>query len=257
VRVLSSLDGPGSTPDCPPGSLLVASIDVEWSKNYRITDGNRAFCYSIIWLTIPRDGRQPVDLARLRFDYTSTYLDHDGERRRLVRLAAADLAAAEAADHLVGHQLCSDLAVLTANTTPRTPEPVTAARTAWAARRGDPRGRIIDTRFDTNHLLSGRSRRLVDVCAELGLNVTQPELAGASMTALHRRWLATAHTEARERITVLNLRHSLSAALVALLAAGCGTWRAPLNVNAMLAAGLDGQLGWIYHPTFRALTEET
>ena len=227
---------------------------MEWSKNYRITNGNRAFCYSIVWLTVPGP-RRPADLAQLRFDYTSAYLDHDGERRRLVRLAAADLAAAESADHLVGHQLCSDLAVLTANTAPRTPRAVTAARTAWTARRGDWRRRIIDTRFDTNHLLAGRSRRLVDVCSELGLTVTQPELAGASMTALHRRWLDAAHTEARERITVLNLRHSLSAALVALQAIGCGTWRTPLNVNTMLAVQLDGQLGWTRHPVFQALAE--
>lgn len=258
MHLLSSMDGPGSAPDRPPGCLMVASIDVEWSKNYRITNGNRAFCYSIIWLAVPTGGRRrPVDAAKLRFDYTSVYLDHDGERRRLVGLAAADLTAARSADHVIGHQLCSDLAVLAANTAPRTPRPVTAARTSWAARRTDPHGRIIDTRFDANHLLTGASRRLVDVCGELGLNVRQPELAGTSMTALHRRWLAHADTEARERITVLNLRHSLSAALVALRATGHGRWRPPLNVNTLLATGLDGQLRWLAHPTFQALTEQT
>lgn len=137
MRVFSSVDGPGRAPDRPPDCLLVASIDVEWSKNYRITGGNRAFCYSIVWLAVPQ-GRRPVDLARLRFDYTSVYLDHDGERRKLVNLAATDLTTAQNADLVIGHQLCSDLAVLAANTAPRTPRPVTAARAQWAGRRADP-----------------------------------------------------------------------------------------------------------------------
>lgn len=54
-------------------------------------------------------------------------------------------------------------------------------------------------------------RRLVDVCTGLSLDVTQPELARTSMPAWHRQWL----NEGRERISVLNLRHSLSTAQVA------------------------------------------
>lgn len=46
------------------------------------------------------------------------------------------------------------------------------------------------------HVLSGASRRLVDVRGELRLDVTQPELARKSMTALHRDWLERGDTEA-------------------------------------------------------------
>jgi hypothetical protein len=112
---------------------------------------------------------------------------------------------------------------------------------------------VIDTRFDAGHLLSGTSRRLVDVCGELRLDVTQPELARKSMTALHRDWLEHGDTEARERVTVLNLRHSLSTAYVAMRAAGLLTWRQPLNVNASLAQQWAGRVGWLDHPTFQAL----
>jgi hypothetical protein len=172
-----------------------------------------------------------------------------------VELAAADIAAAtQAADLITGHQLCSDLAVLAANAGPAAPPALAAARRAWHERRTDPAGQIIDTRFDAGHLLAGTSRRLVDVCGELDLDVTQPELARKSMTGLHRDWLAHADIEARERVTVLNLRHSLSTALVALRAAGHVGWDTRLNVNAMLTAGLHGRLGWLDHPTFRALT---
>ncbi|MGH3938587.1 MAG: hypothetical protein ACRDTG_08100 [Pseudonocardiaceae bacterium] len=93
-----------------------------------------------------------------------------------------------------------------------------SARQTWLDRRDHDltARRVIDTRYDTNHVLSCRSRRLVDVCTELGLDVTQPELRGTSMTALHRTWLTEGIPESRERVSVLNLRHSLSTALVAL-----------------------------------------
>jgi hypothetical protein len=73
------------------------------------------------------------------------------------------------------------------------------------------------------------------------------------MTALHRRWLDQAEAAAREKITVLNLRHALSTALVAARATGLASWPPGLNVNTMLAAGLDGTLGWLNDPVFTAL----
>ncbi|MDG4797184.1 hypothetical protein [Micromonospora sp. WMMD1082] len=254
VQVISDLGGPGTTPARPTDARLVASVDVEWSKNYRIKNGNRAFCYSIVWLAVPASD-QPVRLAGgMPFWSTSVYLDHDEERPELVEAAAADIGAAVAsADLIVGHQLCSDLAVLAANAGDAVPAAVPAARRAWHERRADPARRVVDTRFDAGHVLSGASRRLVDVCGELRLDVTQPELARKSMTALHRDWLERGDTEARERVTVLNLRHSLSAAYVALRAAGHLTWRAPLNVNANLAAQWAGRVAWLDHPTFREL----
>jgi hypothetical protein len=67
---------------------------------------------------------------------------------------------------------------------------VAAAATAWRQRREEltGRSRFLDTRYDAGHLLACHSRRLVDVCADLRLDVTQPELRGTSMTALHSRW---------------------------------------------------------------------
>jgi hypothetical protein len=257
VRVISDLGGPGTVPDRPTGARLVASVDVEWSKNYRIKNGNRAFCYSVVWLALPA-ADEPVRVSSgLPFWSTSVYLDHDDERRDLVDAAAADIGAAAAgADLIVGHQLSSDLAVLTANAADNVPAALPAARRAWRDRRTDPAGRVLDTRYDAGHLLSAKSRRLVDVCGELRLDVTQPELARKSMTALHRDWLEQGDTEARERVTVLNLRHSLSTAYVAMRAAGLLTWRGSLNVNASLAQHWAGRVGWLDHPTFRALVPQ-
>lgn len=254
MQVVSNVDGPGRVPPAAAGSLLVASIDVEWSKNYRIANGNRAFCYSIVWISLPNQIRPAVVDTQLTFHYTSVYLDDDRERPQLIELAAADFeAAAYSADYIAGHQLCSDLGVLTANAAPKVPAALIATQKAWRDRNADTGGKIIDTRFDAGHLLAGKSRRLVDVCEELNLNVTQPELARKSMTSLHRDWLTNGDIEGRERVAVLNLRHSLSTALVASQAVGLGTWQETVNVNAMLATTLAGAFGWLDQPTFRAL----
>jgi hypothetical protein len=244
----------GVAPPCPPGARLLAAIDVEWSKNYRVKNGNVPFCFSVAWLPLPAAGRETVTDAS-RFWYTSAYVHDDDERGDLI--TAADTALASLAGHvtmIAGHQLCSDLAVLAAAGGGGSPA-IKAAASAWRQRRAAPPGQpaFLDTRYDAGNVLACQSRRLVDVCADLSLDVTQPELRGASMTALHRRWTEHGDAGAREKITVLNLRHSLSTAIVAARAAGLAHWEPGLNVNQLLARELDGTLGWTASPAFTAL----
>jgi hypothetical protein len=252
--ITSTHGGPGGPVPRTDGTLLVASVDVEWTKNYRIRDGNVPFCYSAVYLTIP-DGRHPARLRDVPFEYTSVYVERPDETEDLIRAADIELRAVlRSADLVVGHQFTSDLATL-ANAARRPLAGVPAARRAWSARhQTEPAPRVVDTRYDTGHILGCGSRRLVDVCTDLGLDVTQPELRG-SMTAMHRAWLDSHDTELRERISVLNLRHSLSAALVALRATGRARWTAPLNVNRLLAHGLAGTFDWLAHPTFTRLLQ--
>lgn len=255
---ISNLPRPLQPPRPTRGHRRLASIDVEWTKNYRIKNGNRPFCYSVVWLDLP-EGDRPADLAELPFGYTSIYIEDPAESAELVRTAAATLrTVAESADLITGHQLCSDLAVLDANAD-RPHQPLTDARAAWKQRRdpAEQQPRYLDTRFDAGHLLEGASRRLVDVCTELGLDVTQPELRGTSMTALHRRWIDQGDAQAREKISVLNMRHSLSTAYVAAHAAGLGRWdERGFNVNQALAAAAAGAWDWLTTPTFTTLLED-
>ncbi|MEV8606175.1 hypothetical protein AB0465_40645 [Streptomyces griseoviridis] len=135
-----------------------------------------------------------------------------------------------------------------------------AARAKWKGRRdADPdESHYVDTRFDSGHILTGKSRRLVDVCNELGLDVTQPELLKVTMPAWHRRWVEEGQEEGWERVSVLNLRHSLSTAYVAAHAAGLGRWADEgLNVNRLIAEGAKGAWGWLENPIFTNLVEDT
>lgn len=156
------------------------------------------------------------------------------------------------ADLIIGHQVSSDLAVLQ-NASQRPLPAVQKLRELWHARRGPTTPAVVDSRYDVDAIMRGKSRRLVDVCTELDLDVTQPELARTSMTALHRDWLNDHDPTARERITVLNLRHGLSAAYVALRGAGHGTWDEPVNLNQTLHDQLSGTFAWLDSPTFQQL----
>lgn len=233
---------------------MIASVDVEWTKNYRVRNGNRPFCYSIVYLALPSTCRR-ARLSTLPFFFESVYVESSNETHDLIRHADARLASLLAdADYIIGHQLSSDLAVLASAASGGSPG-IEAVREAWHLRKHYDLSnrRVIDTRYDLAASLTGGSRRLVDVCGELRLGVTQPELRGTSMTALHMHWLTSQATSSRERIMVLNLRHSLSAALAAVGATQRASWRGELNVNRLLWTTLRGQFGWLEEQPFRSL----
>jgi hypothetical protein len=247
----SNLGGLGRAPTRRAGHRLVASLDVEWTKNYKIKNGNVPFCWSVTWLHIPGLPTAPLPIG---FQFTSAYVTSNDETQDLITAADTEITIILShADLVVGHQVSSDLAVL-CNASQRPLSGVQRLRRQWHHRReAAPGPAVIDSRYDTDNILAGPSRRLVDVCTELGLDVTQPELARTSMTALHRVWLSDQDPEARERITVLNLRHGLSAAYVALRSGGLAAWDSPLNVNQLLNQQLDGRFAWLNSPAFRQL----
>lgn len=234
--------------EVPPAEPLVAAVDVEWTKNYRVKNGSTPFCYSIVWLT--SGPAEPV------FRYRSIYVESAEETQDLIQTADRDLGAlAQTSTLIAGHQLCSDLATL-ANAAHHPTPGIEKLRQRWRARRTTRPVPLVDTRYDLGHLLVGSSRRLVDVCTELGLDVTQPELRGTSMTALHRRWLQHGDPLDRERITVLNLRHSLSTALIA-HQPHTAQRPATLNVNDLLFRTLSDAIGWTRSPHFTRLLEQS
>lgn len=246
----SNLGGVQCAPTRTAGCRLVASLDVEWTKNYKVKNGNVPFCWSVTWLRVP-DNTSAIPLS---FHFNSVYVTCSDETQDLITLADAEIATILShADLIIGHQVSSDLAVL-GNASQRPLPAVKTLRTMWHTRhRPAPGPVVVDSRYDSDNLLAGTSRRLVDVCTELNLDVTQPELARMSMTALHRVWLAQRDPAARERITVLNLRHGLSTAYVALRSAGLVTWDKRVNVNHVLHQQLDGRFAWLDSPIFREL----
>ena len=111
---------------------------------------------------------------------------------------------------------------------------------------------VVDTRYDIDRLTPIASRRLVDVAEDLGLDVTQPELAKCSMTKLHKTYLETHQADIFEKLAVLNLRHSLSTALIAAIYLGAAVSR-PLNVNNLLSDHLAHDFEYVNSSEFAEL----
>jgi hypothetical protein len=257
MRVVSNLQWPDRPFDRDDRLLgrqrrSLVGFDVEWTKNYQVRNGSRPFCYSIAIVAMPTTKGPLSDIAQY-FGYKIVYLDHPAEEQQLVNAADADLAAAiEARQLLVGHQVTSDIGVLKAASASATPG-VDDALALWHDRRTHTTTRFLDTRYDVDHLLSQPSRRLVDVCAELRLDVLQPEIRG-SMTKVHRTFLERGDETLREKLMVLNLRHSLSSCLVALLALELAE-PDDVDVNALLIDELWDQLDYVRSGTLQSLLD--
>lgn len=224
MRVTSNLQWP-DTPFARPerffgaSERFVVALDVEWTKNYQVKNGSRPFCYSLVLLRWPEDG---LNLATypVTFGFKSVYVTSADDEAALIASLDNDLQAWLASDSLLtGHQLSSDLSVVKNAASQATMAGVDGAYDCWRTRR-EKDGRVFDTRYDVDHLPLGASRRLVDVCDDLKLDVTQPELARGSMTKLQRDFLDTGNELLREQLLTLNVRHSLSTAMVACLGLG-------------------------------------
>jgi hypothetical protein len=259
MRVVSNLqwpDRPFARDDRLFGKQrrCLVGFDVEWTKNYQIRNGSRPFCYSIAIVATPTTKVPLSDVAQF-FGYKSVYVDHADEEQQLIDAADADLAAAiKTRQMLVGHQVTSDIGVLKSASVAATPG-IDDALDLWHHRRTHTTPGFFDTRYDIDHLLSQPSRRLVDVCAELRLDVLQPEISG-SMTKVHRSFLERSDETLREKLMVLNLRHSLSSCLVALLALDLAD-PGHVDVNDLLIEELWDQLDYVRSGTLQSLLDAT
>lgn len=194
---------------------FIASLDVEWTKNYQIKNGSRPFCYSLVLLRLPEPG-DSLSAYPTSFGFKSVYLSNPEEEPALIAELDRDLRGWLDSDStLVGHQLSSDLTVVLNASAMKLPG-VTGAYEQWKGRHVE-QSRVFDTRYDIDHLPVGVSRRLVDVCADLKLDVKQPELARGSMTKIQREFVDKEVEQFREQLLTLNVRHSLSTAMVACL----------------------------------------
>lgn len=232
------------------GCRFIAALDVEWTKNYRIKNGLRPFCYSITILQVPSHGDRP-DKYPANFWFRSVYTSSKDEEPELIAELDSDLSQCLRDNvTLTGHQLSSDLSVVR-NVPVSTPY-IDRAYIDWKSRKSDKKLMIFDTRYDIDHIVRGKSRRLVDVCEELLLDVTQPELTNSSMTRLHNIYLTNLDDQIREKLAVLNIRHSLSTAVVASLGLGMVD-KVPRNINHLLQIELEEKLQYVNSPTFRKL----
>lgn len=232
------------------GRRLLVSFDLEWTKNYKIKNGNKPFCFSFVYVNADK---LPSNLEELKFGYISYYVDRIGEEFELIDVADRILANfLNEKSLIVGHQLSSDISVLL-NYSKDTPEEFIQLKEFWHSRKADKSmARVLDTRYDLGAMLKNKSRRLVDVCTELNLDVSQPELKG-SMTKMQNEFIDFGTEIIMEKLSILNLRHSLSALILCYYYLEDNTNPTPLNVNDIMYRNLKGKYAYVKSDSFAAL----
>ena len=237
---------------CPSFHKVIVGLDIEWTKNYHITNGNRAFCFSLV--SVRQDHCALSSLEQeLLFGFHLYYTESEEECQQLCQHAdrLVELALAEQ-NVIVGHQFSSDMSVLLACADGSLPA-IEALQYTWRTRNHSLERntvKVFDTRYDLG-TPKEESHRLVDVCNAWNLGVMQPEIAG-SMTKMQRDFYSNQSSLILEKIAVLNLRHSLSSILLYLFHL-YGRPTIPMNINEILYRNLAGKFDYVESTNFRAL----
>lgn len=252
----------GCLSDIPDNSLI--GFDAEWTKNYKIKNGNVPFCFSVI--VIPKGTLcfNSLKQGSIHFDYIQYYCEKPEEFKELVIIAEAWISKILNSLNtciLCGHQMSSDFSVLynigKACNISLLPS-IESIRGEWKNRKNFYPIHIMDTRYDITRDFLNKSRRLVDMCNDFSLEVTQPELKNFSMTRLQNTFFQTHDKNTFERIAVMNLRHSLCAVVLFWLNERIlnANQRKHININKSVYNCLKEDFNWIKSEEFSVLLDK-
>ena len=242
------------------GNSLIG-FDAEWTKNYREKNGNVPFCFSLIEINKEDINFNKLIGGKVVFNYIQYYCDDKEELDQLVAVAdvwSNKIIKSLENSVLCGHQISSDFSVLYNIGIAQkidTLSNIEELRKLWKNRREYERIGIVDTRYDISKPFLGKSRRLVDMCNDFMLDVTQPELKNKSMTKLQNQYYENKDEGIYERIAVMNLRHSLCATVLYWLNIEImnATHRKKININQTIYNFLKNDFKWVKSEEFKSL----
>ncbi len=251
----------GNLNDIPDNCII--GFDAEWTKNYKIKNGNIPFCFSVIVIEKDTLSLEVLEKGTIQFNYIQYYCETSEEFRDLVVIAetwSSKILNALNTCVLCGHQISSDFSVLHNIGKAHNISHLLyleKVRNEWKNRKTSLPTHIIDTRYDITQEFLGESRRLVDMCNDFLLDVTQPELKNSSMTKLQNTFYETNNKNIFERISVMNLRHSLCAVILYWLneIIVSADQRKFININKSVYNRLNEDFDWIKSKEFLTLLD--
>jgi hypothetical protein len=237
------------------GRSLILGLDVEWTKNYQVKNGNKAFCFSVVSVAV----EEPCSIRNLEQDLTFgfhlQYVESEDESRQLCHNANTYLHRFLSQKPLVvGHQFSTDISVLLACGSGCELKVIELLQHEWRTRQHEKADRafsVFDTRYDLSTSKSADSNKLVNVCREWKLAVEQPEIKG-SMTLMQRNYYASHSSLILEKIAVMNIRHSLSSILLYLFHL-YGQPTGFVNINTILHRNIHNHFEYVNSPMFHEL----
>lgn len=236
---------------------LVVSFDLEWTKNYKIKNGNQPFCFSFVFF--PSTVTLGWTEKQLDFGFYMRYVERKDDIVSLIQ--EADRILGDFLKHtgrvaIVGHQLSSDISVILNYPLEKQQNHFSQLKNLWQSRKQNTLENksveVFDSRYDLEALLKEKSRRLVDVCHECRLNVTQPEI-DSSMTKMQNEFYASGDKRIMEKLAVLNIRHSLSVAILFLMHRDKRKAKSVINVNRILRRNLAQYFDYVRGEEFKKL----
>lgn len=239
------------------GKEIIVSFDLEWTKNYKIKNGNQPFCFSFVFFPLT------VSLATaetaLDFGFYLRYVESKDEIASLIDEANRILGVfLNHPSHIfiIGHQLPSDIAVILSHSEKKKRSNFVQLKNLWQTRkelsRKSESTELFDSRYDIDVLLKKKSKRLVDICEECRLRVVQPEIT-SSMTKMQNDFYVSGDIKIMEKLSVLNIRHSLSAAILFLIYREKRKAEKIINVNQIIYKNLANQFDYVCSEDFRKL----
>lgn len=232
-------------------SNSVVSFDLEWTKNYRIKNGNQPFCFSYVFFS------PEIDITHIEeeliFSIISAYIEKKNEKEQLISLANDLLTRFYYKSNIIiGHQLSSDINIIINSSNKARSNNFSKLKEYWHKRKTIYDNNVFDTRYDLNLFLKNKSRRLVDVCIECNLDVSQPELIN-SMTKMQNEFIEKYNFETLEKLMVLNIRHSLSAAILYCLFQKNEKPTNIININKIIFNNLNHKIEYLNSSEFQKL----
>ncbi len=237
------------------GKSLILGLDVEWTKNYHVRNGNKAFCFSVVSVAMEESCNICNLEQDLSFGFHLQYVESEDESRQLCHNANTYLDQFLSQKPLVvGHQFSSDISILLACGSGCELKVIELLQHEWRTRQREQADRtfsVFDTRYDLSTSKSADSNKLVNVCREWKLAVEQPEIKG-SMTLMQRNYYASHSSFIMEKIAVMNIRHSLSAILLYIFQL-YGQPADSVNINAILHRNIHEHFEYVNSPMFHEL----
>jgi hypothetical protein len=251
----------GNLNDIPNNSII--GFDAEWTKNYKIKNGNIPFCFSVLVLNAKTLNMNLLEEGDINFEYIQYYCETPTEFKELILIAEEWISKILRVLNtcvLCGHQISSDFSVLYNIGKAYNVSSLVCLekiRDEWKTRKKLDSIHIMDTRYDITKEFLGKSRRLVDMCKDFLLDVTQPELKSSSMTKLQNKFYDMHDDSIYERIAVMNIRHSLCAIVLYWLNEIIVSMeqRREININRSVYNCLHQDFEWIKSKDFSALLD--
>lgn len=237
--------------------VIVVGFDLEWTKNYKIKNGNKPFCFSFVFF--PGNVTLSAAEEQLNFGFYLRYTEREDDIEDLIQEANRILGYFldySGAMTIVGHQLSSDISVILNYPSGKQKSNFIRLKTLWQERKQAPSKKrnieVFDSRYDMGVLLKEKSRRLVDVCEECRLKVVQPEIS-SSMTKMQNDFYASGEKNIMEKLSILNIRHSLSATILFFIHRDKRKASMAINVNRILRRNLADQFDYVSGKEFERL----